>query len=91
MGDFIKIAAKVALIAVISVAIIALFASVTIPGLDFTLFNQGISTALAIMYNWVPASSVVFPIAVTMLGIQLAIMLFNFSMIAIRWVMKVNE
>lgn len=91
MGDFIKIAAKVALIAVVSVAIIALFTVVRIPGLDFTLLNQGLGTALAVFYNWVPAASVIFPIAVTMLGVQLAIMLFEFAMVGVRWVFKVNE
>ena len=35
-----KIAIKAGLIAVVTVAIIALFANVTIPGLDFTVFTQ---------------------------------------------------
>ena len=35
-----KIAIKAGLIAVVTVAIIALFANVTIPGLDFTVFSQ---------------------------------------------------
>lgn len=84
-------AAKLALIAVITAAIIAIFANVQIPNLDFTLLTQGLNKAMAIMYHWVPAASVVLPIAVSMLGIQLAILLFHYAMIAVRWVMKVNE
>lgn len=91
MTDALKIAVKTALIAVVSVAIIAIFATVQIPNLDFTLLNSGLSTALAIFYHWVPASTVVFPIAVVLLGVQLAIMLFDFAMIATRWIFKVNE
>lgn len=90
-ADYVKMAAKIALIAVITTAIIVLFATVQIPNLDFTLFSTGINKALAIFYHWVPGASVIFPIAVAMLTLQLAIKLFEFAMIAVRWVMKVNE
>lgn len=90
-ADYIKMGAKIALIAVITTAILVIFATVQIPNLNFTLFSQGLSTALAIIYHWVPASQVLVPLAITMLGIQLAIMLFEYAMIAVRWVMKVNE
>ena len=90
-ADIIKIGVKTALIAVITAAIIAIFANVQIPGLDFTMFGQAISKALAIIYHWVPGSSVIVPLAFSMMGIQLAIILFQYAMIAVRWVMKVNE
>lgn len=90
-ADYVKMAAKVALIAVITAAIIAIFANVQIPALDFTLFSQGLNKAMAIMYHWVPASQVILPLAIAMLGVQLAILLFHYAMIAVRWVMKVNE
>lgn len=90
-ADYVKMGAKLALIAVITAAIIAVFATVQIPTLDFTLLSQGLGTALAVIYHWVPASQVIVPLAFTMLGIQLAILLFEYAMIAVRWVMKVNE
>lgn len=90
-ADYVKMAAKVALIAVITAAIIAIFATVQIPNLDFTLFSQSISKGLALVYHWVPGSNVLLPLAFSMFGIQLAIMLFEYSMIAVRWVLKVNE
>lgn len=90
-ADFIKIAAKTALIAVITAAIIAIFANIQIPALNFNLLSQGLNKAMAIMYHWVPASQVILPLAISMLGIQLAILLFHYAMIAVRWVMKVNE
>lgn len=90
-GDIVKIAAKTALIAVITAAIIALFANVQIPGLDFTLFGQTLGKGLAILYHWVPGSNVIVPIAFAMFGLQLSIMLFEFAMVAVRWIMKVNE
>lgn len=90
-ADIVKIAAKTALIAVITAAIIALFANVQIPNLDFTMFGQALGKGLAIMYHWVPGANVIVPLAFSMLGLQLAIMLFEFAMVAVRWVMKVNE
>lgn len=90
-ADYVKMAAKVALIAVITGAIIALFANVQIPGLDFTMFGQALGKGLAILYHWVPGSNIIVPIAVSMFGVQLAIFLFHYAMIAVRWVMKVNE
>lgn len=90
-ADYVKMGAKVALIAVITTAIIAIFSTVQIPALDFSLLTQGLGTALAIIYHWVPASQVVVPLAFSMLGIQLAIILFEYAMIAVRWVLKVNE
>lgn len=90
-ADYIKMAAKVALIAVVTTAIIAIFANVQIPSLDFTLFGQALGKGLAIIYHWVPGSNVIVPIAFAMLGVQLAIILFEYAMIAVRWVMKVNE
>lgn len=91
MVEALKIAAKVALIAVITTAIVALFAGIQIPGLDFTYINQGLSTALAFAYHWCPGLQVVFPLAVAMAGVYLAIMLFHYAMIGVRWIMKVNE
>lgn len=91
MGDFVKIAAKTALIVGITAAIIAIFVNVQIPALDFSLFGQAVGKGLAIMYHWVPGSNVIVPIAFSMMGIQLAIMLFEYAMIAVRWIMKVNE
>ena len=90
-ADYVKMGAKLALIAVITAAVILIFANVQIPNLDFTLLSQGLGTALAIIYHWVPAAQVIFPLAVAMLAIQLAILLFEYAMIAVRWVMKVNE
>ena len=91
MTDALKIAAKTALIAVVTTAIIAIFATVQIPALDFTLLTQGLGTALAIIYHWVPSARIVVPLAVSMLGLQLAILLFEYAMIAVRWIFKVNE
>lgn len=91
MVEALKIAAKVALIAVVSGAIIALFTAVQIPGLDFSVFGQALGKGLAIVNHWCPAFAIVFPVAVAMFSLQIAIILFEFGAIAWRWIFKVNE
>ena len=90
-ADYIKMGAKLALIAVITGAVLILFSTIQIPNLNFTLLSSGISTALAIIYHWVPGSNIIVPLAISMLGVQLAILLFEYGAIAWRWVFKVNE
>lgn len=90
-ADYVKMAAKLALVAVITAAVLLIFSNVQIPNLDFTLLSSGISKALAIIYHWVPGSNVIIPIAFSMLGVQLAIILFEYTAIAWRWIFKVNE
>lgn len=90
-ADYIKMGAKIALIAIVTAAILLIFSTVQIPNLSFTALSSGLSTALAIMYHWVPAAQVIVPLAITMLGIQLAILLFEYGAIAWRWIFKVNE
>ena len=90
-ADYVKMVAKIALIAMVTAAILLIFSTVQIPNLDFSTLSSGLSTALAIMYHWVPAAQIIVPLAMTMLGIQLAIILFEYGAIAWRWVFKVNE
>lgn len=90
-ADYVKMGAKLALIAVITAAIILLFTTVQIPNLNFSTLSTGLSTALAIMYHWVPAAQILVPLAFSMLAVQLAILLFEYGAIAWRWIFKVNE
>ena len=90
-ADYIKMAAKIALIVVITTAVIALFTVVQIPTLDFTLFGTIMGKGLAFANHWIPGFTIVFPITVVCLGLQLAILLFEYGAIAWRWIFKVNE
>lgn len=91
MGDAIKIAVKTALIAVITVAVIALFANLQIPNVDFSVLTQSLGIGLAVIYHYAPITQVLFPIVLTLLAFDAGYRLFQLAMIATRWVMKVNE
>lgn len=91
MSDYLKIAIKVGLIATISASLIAVFSSIIIPEPDFSIVTQAVSKGYAFLNYWVPGASVVIPVAVGLLSVQLAILIFQFAMIGVRWILKVNE
>ena len=91
MGDAVKIAVKTALIVGITAGIIALFTVVQIPQVDYTYFAQALGTGLAVVYHYVPVATVLFPVVLALLAFDVALRAFNLAMIAVRWVMKVNE
>lgn len=91
MGDIVKIAVKAALIAVVMVAIVVLFATISIPSLQFGELINGVSKAMAILYHWCPGARVVVPFAIGLLGFIVAYFAFRFAMVAVRWIFKVNE
>lgn len=91
MTDAIKIAVKTGLIVVITAAIIALFATIQVPTLDYTNFVSALGTGLAVCYHYVPVAAIIFPVVLAVLAFDVALRAFQLAMIAVRWVMKVNE
>lgn len=91
MADFVKIAVKTALIAVIMAGIVVIFATVQLPTLDFTLLTNGLGVALAVLYHYVPIASTIMPIVLVILALDFSILAFKVGMIAIKWILKVNE
>ena len=91
MADWAKIALKTGLIAVVMVALWAVFTQIRLPAIDFSVIFGGLGTVLAFITYWVPAFSVIWPMTLTLCGVLVALWTFRFSMIAIRWLFKVNE
>lgn len=91
MGDLVKIGVKTALIAIIMAGIVAIFATVQIPSVDFSILTQALGVGLAVLYHYVPISRTIMPIVVVILGLELGILTFRIGMIAVKWIMKVNE
>lgn len=91
MADWAKILIKTGLIATVMVALFAVFANVQIPAIDYSSLTSGLGVALAVCYHWLPVTSVIFPVAVVLLGVELALLTFRYGMIAVRWLFKVNE
>lgn len=91
MGDFVKIAVKTALVATICVAIYQLFATVTVSLPTLTLFYRFIQKAKAILFFYLPWVSDYWGFIMILCEVALGIWGFYFAMLAIRWILKVNE
>lgn len=91
MADWAKIALKTGLIAVVMVALWAVFANVQIPTIDFTSVLSSAGTAMAIITYWIPVFPTIWTTTLVLLGVLLALWTFRFAMVAVRWLFKVNE
>lgn len=91
MGDIAKIIAKTALIVVVTTAVLALFANIQIPAIDFAPITNALGVGLAVVYHWFPPAQVLMPIVFFLIGLEIGLITFNFAMIAVRWIFKVNE
>ena len=92
MGDAIKIAVKSALIAVITGAIIAIFVNVQVPGYNVSLVVSAIGKGRAIVQYYAGPYITLVDIGLWLLGVRyVAIPILKISLIAVKWVLKVNE
>lgn len=92
MADWAKIAVKVGLIVIFTAAIIALFVAVPIP--PITLTNDvidGIAFAKSYLTYWMPTFPAVFSFGLAVLGFELGVLIFKFTVQSAKWLMKVNE
>lgn len=90
-ADYIKMAAKAALIAVVIAGIITLLNIVTIPSFDISALTVYLSVAYTFAVHWCPAFSYLWPIALALITLEIGILTFRISAIAWKWVFKINE
>ncbi|MDR3298219.1 MAG: hypothetical protein LBT19_02550 [Candidatus Nomurabacteria bacterium] len=90
MADWLKIAIKTGLIIVIMVALWLCFTQIQLPPADFSILSST-GTILAVINFYCPVFLVVLAMAFGLFGIELALLSFRLVMMAVRWLMKVNE
>lgn len=90
-GDYVKMAAKAAMLIAGVALIVVLFNSITIPALDLSQASNYINVAYTIGKHYIPAFSVLWTLGLSLLTFEITIIGVRISLIAIKWVMKVNE
>lgn len=90
-ADIAKMAAKLALIGVVTAAVLAVFTVIQIPEPDLTQFIQAIGMGKAFIQYWVPGYNVVIVFAGVIFTAQLSILVLRTVLVAYRWIFKVNE
>ena len=91
MGDFVKIAVKTALVAGICVAIYQIFASISITLPTLTHISNIILKAKAIVFFYFPWVGNYWAFIMTLCDVAIGLWVFYFTMLAVRWILKVNE
>lgn len=90
MADWVKIAVKIAVVASIMVAIVALFTLIQIPELDYSAFEV-IPSVVAVVEHYCPVMSIILPVAFGMVAVLLTLYAVKFTLIGLKWVLKINE
>lgn len=90
MADWAKIAVKIVVVASIMAAIVALFNVIQIPELDYSAFDI-LPTVVSVVEHYCPIMSIILPVAFGMVAILLTLYGVKFTLIGLKWVMKINE
>lgn len=90
-GDYVKMAAKaVALVAGVAL-IVVVFNSITIPSLDLSMASDYLNIAYTIGVHYIPGFAVLWGLGMAILSLELALLGCRLALIAIKWVLKINE
>lgn len=90
-ADYIKMGVKAAALVAGAALIIVLFNTIQIPNLDLSQASSYISVAYAVGNHYIPGFSILWGLGLTLIGLELGILGVRLALIAIKWVMKVNE
>lgn len=90
-ADYIKMGVKAAALVAGAALIIVLFNTIQIPSLDLSAASTYLNLAYTIGKHWVPGFTILWPIGLTVLSLELAILGVKLALIAIKWILKINE
>lgn len=90
-ADYIKMGVKAAALIAGAALIIVLFNTIQIPSLDLSAASTYLNLAYTIGKHWVPGFTILWPIGLIILSLELATLGVELALIAIKWVMKINE
>ena len=91
MGDIIKVSIKLGLAATLLAAIAAVLLLVTIPNVDFTPLSTYIGSVYAFAVHWCPVIASLWTTALTMIGVNLALLAFRAAMVIVKLIWRVFE
>lgn len=91
MADWIKIGIKAGLVITVTAMVLFVLSAVPLPAINTTELANALGVGKAILQYWFPALSIMLTIYVSLLALELAIWGVKIALIAIRWVLKVNE
>lgn len=91
MTDAMKLLVRTTVIAAAFAALIAVFALVEVPVVDWSPISYGLGKALAIAYHWCPPLTIIFPFSLNAFRLYLALLIVRTALISSRMLIKINE
>lgn len=91
MADWAKIVLKTGLVAGVMAAIWGVFTQIQIPNINFGSVFSGVGVAMSFLTYWFPVFPVIWNTTLVLLGLLISLWGVRFSLIAVRWLFKVNE
>lgn len=90
-ADYIKMGAKAVALVAGAAIIIIIFNNIRIPNLDISVATDYINTAYAVGVHYVPGFVILWNLGLTILTLEIAMLGVKLALIAIKWILKVNE
>lgn len=90
-ASYVKMAAKaVALVAGVGI-VLAFLTSFTLPNVNISFISDYMNKAYTIGVHYIPFFATLWTLGVTLLTLNLTIYSVKIALIAIKWVLKINE
>lgn len=90
-ADYIKMAAKAVALVAGAAIILVIFNSITIPNLDISVASDYLNIAYSIGNHYLLGFPILWNLGMALLALELAELTTRLALIAIKWVLKVNE
>lgn len=90
-ADYVKMGVKAALIITATAIIVAVFSNIQFPSVDTSSLVQAVGMGKAFVTYWAPILMQFVDFFLALLLVDIALIGAYIALIAIRWVLKVNE
>lgn len=90
-ADYVKMAAKAVALVAGAAIIIVIFSTIQIPNLDISVASDYLNLAYTIGNHYLLGFPVLWTLGLALLALEIAFWTAKLSLIAIKWVLKVNE
>lgn len=91
MIDSIKMAARVVALVGGFAAIVAIFALIRVPDINFDGIQSAVSSGLALLNHWIPGFSIFWAFARALIIASIALFGLTWVIIGVKWALKVSE
>lgn len=91
MLDVVKISVKTALITGSIIAFVVVIALIPVPSVDMSVITERINNVYSIAVHWCPIFANLYGLALTIIGVNIALLVFRAGLFAFKALMTIFE